>query len=774
MATTLRFNIVARDKATRVFDNIGRKSGLLGRSLGTFGTVATGALKGAAIAAGAFGVTVGKVGLQTAAGLQRAEVAFGTLLGSGQRAKRFLEELKAFAIASPFELAGLTQSAAQLLGVGVEARNVIPILRTLGDTASAVGLSQAQFEGVLRGVTQSMALGRVQLEELRQIAETGVPVFRLLSESMGLTIPELLQLSREGGLLAEEVLPKLFAQMRKDFGGSMAKQMETLSGVWNQLTESFKLGTAEAVQPLIPLLQKAIPAAAAVTTDAFKAISAGLADFIRAVTPAFREALPVVKAFINGIQGGTAGGGGPIVTATKAGQQFAMVLGQVIDFAKQAAGALFGVGQSVATGLQPAFQAVIPIVESLRPVFGQIVGFVQSLIPVFGTVFSALGTALSKILPVVRPFIDQLVAVLGPALKDIANIIKTQVAPAFTAFIAAATPIVNFLIKNIFGPAIVGAFKGLVQAIKGALTVISGVFNVLAGLFTGDWKRLWKGVKQIFAGAWEAIKGIFKVVLNVGILRVFGKAVGLLGKLASKGMKRVAKFFDDGIKRARGFVQRGVDRIVGFLRSLPGRALRALARLAPGLTRLFTRAFTAIRRAASRGASRLLSVVRSIPGRIRRALSNAGRLLFQAGRNIISGLINGIRSRLSALISTIRSAASRIRNALPFSPAKEGPLKGVRFEKVGSGIIDDIRRGLSSQQGALAADVRGLASEFTQLGASTRTVVAPRAPTTGGTVQVTFINHGPVGTQADLDNWLTRSMDRLNRTGRLRGLVTTT
>ncbi|MFF8768489.1 phage tail tape measure protein [Nocardiopsis dassonvillei] len=62
---------------------------------------------------------------------------------------------------------------------------------------------------------------------------------------------------------------------------------------------------------------------------------------------------------------------------------------------------------------------------------------------------------------------------------------------------------------------------------SGALSVISGILNIFIGLFTGDWSRMWEGVKQVFSGLWTAVVGIFTgaVTLIKGILAALYQAI---------------------------------------------------------------------------------------------------------------------------------------------------------------------------------------------------------------------------------------------------------
>jgi hypothetical protein len=69
------------------------------------------ALGGAGAALGAFGLSA----VKAAANAEQTIIAFETMLGSAENAKKFYEDLVQFAARTPFELTGLETAAKQLL-----------------------------------------------------------------------------------------------------------------------------------------------------------------------------------------------------------------------------------------------------------------------------------------------------------------------------------------------------------------------------------------------------------------------------------------------------------------------------------------------------------------------------------------------------------------------------------------------------------------------------------------------------------------------------------
>lgn len=277
----------ARGQARRVGAAAGQD---MGRS---FGDKFTGTLKSFAgkaadimktVAAGVGAGTAAAVtfGIKTAAALEQAEIGFTTLLGNTKKAQGFLGDLTKFAASTPFELPGLIQSSRTLLGVGVDAKKVIPTLQAFGDAAGAVGVGQEGFQRIMLATSQAVSAGRFSLEDLNQIVENGIPIYGVLSRALGKPVPEIRKMATEGELLTKDVLPKLREQMGKDYGGSMAKQSKTLAGVWSNLKDTVAIGLANALKPLIPILTDLTPKAAALASQWLKRAGEAIAAAVKA------------------------------------------------------------------------------------------------------------------------------------------------------------------------------------------------------------------------------------------------------------------------------------------------------------------------------------------------------------------------------------------------------------------------------------------------------------------------------------------------------------
>lgn len=62
-------------------------------------------------------------------------------------------------------------------------------------------------------------------------------------------------------------------------------------------------------------------------------------------------------------------------------------------------------------------------------------------------------------------------------------------------------------------------FETVKTTIKGITQTFRGIIDFIEGVFTGDWRKAWVGVKEIFLGIWTSVTAPFKGIIN-GLLSV--------------------------------------------------------------------------------------------------------------------------------------------------------------------------------------------------------------------------------------------------------------
>ena len=203
----------------------------LAGAAGVAGTALTGPA-GVAAAAGAVGVASVKM----AADMETATLQMKAVIRDGGDVNKVVGDLKALGASSPFAFPELQASAKTLLSFGVSSRQVVDTLKNLGEVASALGVPIEELS-VVYG--QMLAKGKIQSEEMLQLAERGVPAYAALAQAIGKTEAETRELVAQGKLGKREV-EAMGRELGKMYGGSMLEQSKTFNGQMATLRDSME------------------------------------------------------------------------------------------------------------------------------------------------------------------------------------------------------------------------------------------------------------------------------------------------------------------------------------------------------------------------------------------------------------------------------------------------------------------------------------------------------------------------------------------------------
>lgn len=251
--STIDQNLKAADREAK---KVGDGFVAMGQRMSSVGTTLTASIT-APIAG--LGLAVANV----AGKFEQTEAAFRNFLGSADAATKFLAELKAFAAATPFEFTGLTESAKRMMAFGFEAAQVIPMLRIIGDAVAGIGGGAAEIDRVTLALGQMQAKGKVSAEEMNQLAELGIPAWRMLADQIGVSIPQAMKMAENGAISAAEAIPAILAGMNAKFEGLMDEQSKTLLGMWSNLKDQITFTLMDLGKVLIPafkdILQASMP-----------------------------------------------------------------------------------------------------------------------------------------------------------------------------------------------------------------------------------------------------------------------------------------------------------------------------------------------------------------------------------------------------------------------------------------------------------------------------------------------------------------------------------
>lgn len=188
--------------------------------------------------------------------LESTKIAFTTMLGSAQRATDHLKELQAFAIKTPFQFEELIDASQRMQALGFEAEQVIPVLTDVGNAVAAAGGGAERLDRVVLALSQMQSKGRVATQEMNQLAEAGIPGWRILEQQLGKSRAELVKMVEQGEVSAKVFLDAFQKFSQQNFGGLMEKQAKTFTGAMSNIKDAALLMTTTALAPLFEQMTK--------------------------------------------------------------------------------------------------------------------------------------------------------------------------------------------------------------------------------------------------------------------------------------------------------------------------------------------------------------------------------------------------------------------------------------------------------------------------------------------------------------------------------------
>ena len=206
----------------------------------------SGALKGLgamarAAALGGVAKSIADLGLsavKAASQMRQYEIAFQTLLKSADEGTRMLQDLQKFAAETPFDVPGVVEAAQQLLAFGFNAKEIIPTLRVLGDTAAGLGKSTAGVQQIAYALGQIRTSGTLKTQDMNQLTNAGISAWEILAQKAGKSVLEIKEMTEKGMIDSTKAVEVLTQGMTERFGGMMEKTAQEVRGLWSNITES--------------------------------------------------------------------------------------------------------------------------------------------------------------------------------------------------------------------------------------------------------------------------------------------------------------------------------------------------------------------------------------------------------------------------------------------------------------------------------------------------------------------------------------------------------
>jgi len=165
------------------------------------------------------------------------------------RAEALETWIKNIAVRTPFTAQGIAQTLAMANAMGLTIGTAKRLTGAVIDFTSAMGLTEDHMYRIIYNFGQMLAQGKLNGREFRDLANSFVPVWRMLdrmAQQTGKTTEEFKKLAFEGKVPVEAFFNEFIRLAEEDFAGAAGKMARTLTGVANNFRDFIQiiLGTS--------------------------------------------------------------------------------------------------------------------------------------------------------------------------------------------------------------------------------------------------------------------------------------------------------------------------------------------------------------------------------------------------------------------------------------------------------------------------------------------------------------------------------------------------
>lgn len=543
-----------------------------------------GALKGAGVALGAL-AAVGATGLISIATKaiqagkefnilqQQVRAGLTAVLGTAAAAEQLLTSVNKLNDTSPFPRSAFLSATQQLVGFGVSADKVIPILDAIQEAVAGIGGSASDIQLFTRAFAQIQSQGRLTGDVLFTLGAKGVDAAKIIGDQMGKTGQEIKDAVTRGTIGASQAIDLLTKGLKEKFKGSVENVAKSFIGAMDRVQARLRDIGADITAVFIN------PFGGGAAVKALNNIAVGLSNIRKNVISQLIPTLEVMADLF--------------VRATKA----------FVDFTAN-------IKTDQVQKFLEIFKTLVPLIALFAT---RLVGSVISAIPVFARLGTALGgplVALGLIIATVpqlrQAFLDlvdvltPLVQALLPVFNDSLNIAKNAfvalvpllavAAVAVEALVSVLTPLINVLQGLGIASPILTLIIGKLLLTKLAASAAFGSFSTGAAGAVGSLR----GLAQSFTGLLLNLKiatssattfaGTLRAVGSVGVSTLAGvgrallglvnpttaaiTAITIMGNLLAEADKKAKKLAETATKGLDFQVNKDVDAGIANLEAL--------------------------------------------------------------------------------------------------------------------------------------------------------------------------------------------------------------
>lgn len=557
--------------------------------------------------------------------LNNSDRAFSNMGFSAEETKKAMDNLQLAIKGLPTGLDGAVKGVQLLAGSTEDVGKSVDIFKAMNDGILGFGGNAEMVDNAIVQLSQSFSNGKVDAETWNSMINSGLgPTLNAMAKQMGKTTGELKSGLSDGSISVKDFQDRLI-ELDKNGGGGIKSlnqiAKDSTKGISTSISNAktaVTRGVADMITNLndglaknnLPTLSDMISNAGARAEAVFKKIGTIIPQVLGAIAPVVNKAIGVFKNLFTVFSESKDPKKYskalldldkiiPMEVLAKAKQRVMQVenifsgifttgekqekslnilkmtgmtdetIDKIRNFTgdiKKLISSIFGNekaddGMLKRLGLKPDdITKIKKVVEDIKIYFSGVFTNTQHMLEVAIEIAKGVFNTLA-------PYVIPIISKIGKALGDIGKSLTLfweqngkQIIQAIKNFFVFIQPVVKIVMDLVMG-----FIDNIIGLVEGIMNVIQGAIKIFTGLFTGDFSKMWEGIKQLFWGSIQAVWNWIQILFFKRILEgVKGLWTGFSGSI--KGLWESTKtFFTEGISKTW-------DKLVNWVINLLGKA----------------------------------------------------------------------------------------------------------------------------------------------------------------------------------------------------------
>lgn len=172
--------------------------------------------------------------------MEKAQIALEYFLSTPEEAQSFLTQMNDFAATTSFNTNQALALSRKLMAAQFNPNDIRGVMTILNDAAAASGGTAEQMDRIVLALSQIKTNGKLAGQEMRQLGEAGIPIYKILQEQLGLTGEEIMNVGKLG-VKGDVAVAAILKGLQERYEGAALRIADTVPGMWETIKDDSKM-----------------------------------------------------------------------------------------------------------------------------------------------------------------------------------------------------------------------------------------------------------------------------------------------------------------------------------------------------------------------------------------------------------------------------------------------------------------------------------------------------------------------------------------------------